>query len=452
MPDNPEKVCLLWKGGGRRRLARPVLLAGFWLMLLPLSLAVSALDVASAIPDAQRPSHNTTRIVLAWDNAGHAVLTVDLGAPRQADGQALLLPIPGEIETREIEAGDLAVLERLDAITAPRLTEISETDPCARPPRTVPLPPLGKETPLVHQTTNISGGYDVRILAPARSEDIEKLLSDSHYYLSPAVRTILASYLKQKMQFILVRIAEKPTGTRPPTRIQPLKISYKTQNFMLPIRLGDTQDLNDILLFTLTRHGRVEPANYITTKLKIDVELPLFVRHDFPGFYQAMFDRANRGDAPHSVLLEYAGGGEDCPSCPVPSLNASDLRGLGAIWGTPDGRSTPNVYITRLHARFDPAYFPEDLILNETRDREGFVARYRVPSPPSAHAKCPAGEDYQENLANRARRQAQDLQRLTGWPADDIMTRMGHRGQLLRNDWPDTESDPLFYQFLYGGR
>ena len=446
MPDEPAKASPLWKRRDRGCLAWPVLMAGLWLMLLPLSPTAFALDVSSGIPDAQQPVFNTTRIVLAWD-AGHAVLTIDLGTPGQADGHALLLPIPGEVETQKIEAGDLSALEHLDDATAPRLTEVLEI-PCALPP----LAPTSRDTMFSHRAKNDTGAYEAMVIAPVRIEEIEKHLYGSRFNLSQSIRSIIASYIKQKMRFILVRKADKLSETRPPSAFQLLKISYDTKNFILPIRLNSNQGLQDILLFTLTRHGRVEPANYITTKLKTDVKLPLFIRQDFSNFYQAMFDRANRGDTPRSVLLEYFGSGESCLTCLAPSLNVSDLRSLGATREIPKGGDSQNVYVTRLHARFDTTHFPEDLILNETRDRESFVARYLLPTLSTAQIACPAGKDYQESLSNSAWHQAQELQKLTGWPASDIMIKMAETGQSLRYTPHDTERDPLFYQFLYGGR
>ena len=416
------------------------------MMLLPLSLTAFAMEVSSGIPDAQQPVFNTIRIVLAWD-AGHAVLTIDLGAPGQADGQALLLPIPGEIETQKIEAGDLAALEHLDDATAPRLTEVFEA-PCALPP----LASTSRETIFSRRAKNDTGAYEAMIIAPARIEEIEKHLSGKRFDLSPSIRSILASYIKQKMNFLLIKGTDKPSEARSIFAFQLLKISYDTKNFMLPIRLNSNQGLQDILLFTLTRHGRVEPANYILTKLRTDVELPLFIKQHLPNFYQAMFDHVNRGDALHSVLLEYFGSGEGCLICLAPSLNASDLRSLGATWGNTNGSGSQNVYVTRLHARFDTAHFPEDIILNETRDRESFVPRYLVPTPSTAHVVCPAGRDYQESLSNRAWHQAQELQKLTGWSASDIMIKMDETGQSLRYYRHDTDRDTLFYQFLYGGR
>jgi hypothetical protein len=48
---------------------------------------------------------------------------------------------------------------------------------------------------------------------------------------------------------------------------------------MLPLRLG-TVNANgplDLIVYALTRSGRVETANYSTVKLPSDVDVPLFV-------------------------------------------------------------------------------------------------------------------------------------------------------------------------------
>jgi hypothetical protein len=49
---------------------------------------------------------------------------------------------------------------------------------------------------------------------------------------------------------------------------------------MLPLRLG-TVNANgplDLIVYALTRSGRVETANYSTVKLPSDVDVPLFVK------------------------------------------------------------------------------------------------------------------------------------------------------------------------------
>ena len=44
-----------------------------------------------------------------------------------------------------------------------------------------------------------------------------------------------------------------------------------------------------------------------------------------------------------------------------------------------------NVFLTRLHVRYDAAHFPEDLTFQETSDRSNFQARYILRHPWTGH-------------------------------------------------------------------
>jgi hypothetical protein len=72
--------------------------------------------------------------------------------------------------------------------------------------------------------------------------------------------------------------------------------------------------------------------------------------------------------------------------------------------------------LTRLHVRYTPQTFPEDLMFQETGDRPNFQARYvlRHPWGGSAHTWTEAGL-YLASVERRQRREAQTLADLTGW-------------------------------------
>ena len=52
---------------------------------------------------------------------------------------AIVIPVPTMIEREQINVGDRAIIQHLDAYTAPRLVEYWEADPCAPEP---PMPPM----------------------------------------------------------------------------------------------------------------------------------------------------------------------------------------------------------------------------------------------------------------------------------------------------------------------
>lgn len=83
-----------------------------------------------------------------------------------------------------------------------------------------------------------------------------------------------------------------------------------------------------------------------------------------------------------------------------------------------------NVFLTRLHVRYDDAHFPEDLTFQETSDRSNFQARYILRHSWTGTDECPAATAYRQHLLERYEREAQTLANLTGWNIDNIRKAM----------------------------
>jgi len=207
---------------------------------------------------------------------------------------------------------------------------------------------------------------------------------------------------------------------------------------MLPLRLGtvNAAGAQDLIIYALTRNGRVETTNYRTVKLPSDTDVPLFVKDEFGAFYKAVFDRAVERENMQAVFVEYAWDLGWCDPCASEPLSNKELVELGARWIGSDDRSAFNgrggsAYVTRLHVRYDAKSFPEDLALMETGDRTNFQGRYILRYPWQGKASCAAGEHYHASLPVRFRQEAQNLARLTGWPQSQIESRMEVGGQSL---------------------
>src|SRR5262245_11089905 len=107
-----------------------------------------------------------------------------------------------------------------------------------------------------------------------------------------------------------------------------------------------------------------------------------------------------------AVFLEYAWDMSWCDPCAADPLSSEELRKLGVFWlpesasgGSRDrfrrGPGGPvDVFVTRLHVRYDAANFPEDLVFQETADRSSFQGRYGLRHAWKCEARCEAGEPY----------------------------------------------------------
>jgi hypothetical protein len=202
----------------------------------------------------------------------------------------------------------------------------------------------------------------------------------------------------------------------------------------------------DMIVYALTRRGRVESTNYRTTKIPSDVNVPLFVKSDFGKFYQDAFARSVDKEDRRAVFTEYVWDMGWCDPCAAQPLSREELRQLGVFWlgGSsaadsmgPAFRRGPvggpvNVLLTRLHVRYDGAHFPEDLVFQETSDRTNFQGRYILQHPYQGRSECSAMDDYRERLRDRRSKEAETLASLTGWSMADISKKMGPDGENVK--------------------
>jgi hypothetical protein len=239
------------------------------------------------------------------------------------------------------------------------------------------------------------------------------------------------------MKFFVARVNLKEQARLGFTYLRPLQMAFESPKFMLPIRLGtlNADGAQELFVYALTRKGRVETTNYRTVRLPTGMELPGYVKEEFPQFYRAMFSQQVKREDMRAVFLEYAWDMAWCDPCAAQPLSLEELRKLGVFWldeGGAGGRmgrrtagSPVDVFMTRLHVRYDAAHFPEDLVFQETADRANFQGRYVLRHPWKGEARCEAAQRYRESLRARAEQEAGALASLTGWPIEEIRRKVG---------------------------
>ena len=273
------------------------------------------------------------------------------------------------------------------------------------------------------------GEYDILILSAQQSSGLETWLRENGYRIPAGASDVLASYLKQNMRFFVARVNLTEQAKLGFSYLRPLQVAYESPKFMLPIRLGmvNANGPQDMFVYALTRKGRVETTNYRTTRLPSDLELPVFLkdRGEFSRFYRAMFARQVQKEDGRTLFLEYAWDMKWCDPCASDPLSSSELRQLGVFWDDGAGGQAPNVFLTRLHVRYDNAHFPEDLVFQETADRANFQGRYVLRHAWKGDSSCAEGAVYQASQRDRREQEAVRLASLTGWRLTDIRKRAG---------------------------
>jgi hypothetical protein len=398
--------------------------------------------------------NKSSKVVLAR-NGDETAITMASDYEGKPDEFALVVPVPSFIEKSEISVVDTKTLDHLDAYTAPRLVQYSDEDPCERispvaalafssaPAASANRAPAPAAYPGVKVEARYDvAEYDISILSAEQSDGLIKWLTDNGYRIPAGAEPVVGSYIRQNMHFFVAKVNVKRLGELGRAYLRPLQVRYRTKKFMLPLRLGtvNASGPQDLIVYALTRRGRVEAANYRTMKVPSDVDVPLFVADDFPNVYKSAFDRAVARENEHGVFVEYAWDMRWCDPCAAQPMSNPELMELGAQWVTVGGgdnaanqwsaASPTDAFVTRLHVRYDAKSFPEDLNFIETGDRETFQARY-VLHHPYVGGSCSAAATYRASLPARFAKEAKNLADLTGWPQRDIEVRMAANGQPL---------------------
>ncbi|ALA57477.1 DUF2330 domain-containing protein [Nitrospira moscoviensis] len=359
---------------------------------------------------------------------------------------AMVVPVPTVLEKDQIHIGDAAVLRHLADYSAPRLVEYFDQNPCLRYqfeeqklgalqdrlPASAAARERGKALGVTIEAQYTVGEYDILILSAKESAGLETWLTENGYRIPTGASSVLKSYLKQGMKFFVAKVNLGEQAKLGLTHLRPLQIVFESPKFMLPIRLGtvNADGAQELFIYFLTKQGRVETTNYRTVRLPEAQEIPLYVKDQFGDFYRDLFTQQVKRESERGVFLEYAWDMTWCDPCAANPLSTEELRSLGVFWQEPAGRigkglpMAHNVFLTRLHVRYDQAHFPEDLLFQETTDRSNFQARYILRHPWTGQDECPAAIAYRQQLRERYEKEAQTLAHLTGWNIDDIRKRM----------------------------
>ena len=392
--------------------------------------------------------NQASKVVMVRDG-DRTVITMANDYRGDASEFAMVIPVPTFLERDQIHVGDRAVIDHLDAYTAPRLVEYFDSDPCPRPERRDRIlfsmvepsapPPVAKvkakQLGVTVEAEYSIGEYDILILSAKESDGLETWLQQNGYRLPDGTSRVLSSYIKQTMRFFVAKVNLEAQERLGYTYLRPLQVAFETPKFMLPIRLGtvNANGPQELFVFALTRSGRVETTNYRTVRLPTGTEVPAFVQHEFGDFYRAMFARQVEQERMRTVFLEYAWDMGWCDPCAADPLSTDELRQLGVFWvddtPVPARRAmqpaAQDVFVTRLHLRYTGETFPEDLVFQETGDRSNFQGRFVIRHPwqgdPNA---CPAARKYFDDLAERRDREAMALASLTGWPIQEIRAKV----------------------------
>ena len=408
-------------------------LLGCFLLLMSNAQAFCGFYVSKA--DADLFNESSKVIIAREDN--RTILTMANDFKGDVSEFALVVPVPTVMQEGQIQVGDNAIIDRIDAYSAPRLVEYFDSDPCMRReyrkfdgnlpfPSSAPVPEsVGRDNALgvTIEASFSVGEYDILILSAEESDGLETWLVQNDYNIPQGAAEVFTNYIDQGMKFFVAKVNLEAFEESGQVFLRPLLMAFESDKFMLPIQLGtvNANGPQDLVIFMLSPKGRVETSNYRMANIPSDVNIPEFVEDDFGNFYLDMFAHGYEREDRDAVFLEYAWDMAWCDPCAADPLSEEELKKAGVFWLDSNANfGAPNVYLTRMHLRYTSETHPEDLMFEVTDNRENFQGRYILQRPFEGEITCKEGKKYANSVRERQEKEAQTLANLTGWDITNI--------------------------------
>jgi hypothetical protein len=334
--------------------------------------------------------NGATQVVLLRDGV-RTVLSMANEYQGPPEGFAMVVPVPVVLQKENVKTLPPGVFERVDRLSAPRLVQYWEQDPCDHPrghgglvyakdvsamaPRSVSVATSSPSQVRVEAEFSV-GEYEIVILSAQDSTALDTWLRQNGYRIPEGAEPVLRPYVARGSKFFVAKVnVAKVRFEGGKAMLSPLRFHYDDDTFQLPVRLGllNSHGVQDLIVHVLARGQRYEVANYQNLTIPTNVELNEAAIPSFGAFYVALFDKTVE-KAPGAVVTEYAWDASKCDPCPGPTLDAGDLATLGGdvVAGEGRGKLSPSeTVLTRLHVRYTRDALGQDLVFRTAPPIEG---------------------------------------------------------------------------------
>lgn len=169
------------------------------------------------------------------------VVTMASDFQGDVDEFAMVVPVPRVLQKKQIHVMEKAILEHLDAYSAPRLVEYFDEDPCRvymmREADMMAAAPMAarkgagarrraKSLGVTIEAEYQVGEYDILILSARESKGLVTWLTENGYKLPRGAGPVVGSYLKQGMKFFVAKIDLESYRKGKYGYLRPLQIAY----------------------------------------------------------------------------------------------------------------------------------------------------------------------------------------------------------------------------------
>lgn len=299
--------------------------------------------------------HTTHVVVLKDSDVSVVTVMIDYQGPRTKF--ALLLPVPRDVDATRVRTLRREIVSRLEQVSAPRLHEFYEKDPCEpgraeqaweerlRPrtrgfltPRMLPPPDssyrISNEMSIPSQPVfkGEESEFAHWVLTASSERELEAKLSRRGYRISKSAASRLNPHLGPGAKLLLSEVQLDRVELVGNNAIQLGGIRYTTRE-KLPLvasTLGllHSAGTQDLFIYVLDSKHRYEAANYPNVFSPTNVAVAPQGRLHLGSAYNALFDHVVAKEP--RFVTEYVwsteGCGEPCPNAP---LQLRELLSLG---------------------------------------------------------------------------------------------------------------------------
>jgi hypothetical protein len=331
--------------------------------------------------------NNATQVVLMREGT-RTVLSMQNNYQGPPSDFAMVIPVPVVLKKENVKTLSKDIFARVDQLSAPRLVEYWEQDPCFVEPKYEREERMyaaddgveyKKEKPkdlgVKIEAQFTVGEYEIVVLSAKDALGLDTWLKQNKYKIPDGAEPLFRPYIQQGMKFFVAKVdVKKVTFKDGMAQLSPLRFHYDSEKFELPVRLGliNAKSQQDLIVNILGKNQRYEVANYKNVTIPTNIDLVPSAKSEFPFFYVSLFDRTLKAN-PGAVVTEYAWQASSCDPCPTTPLSPEDFQTLGAD-AIPSKGAVKDPYnpaesfvLTRLHARYDKTSLGEDLVFKAAK-------------------------------------------------------------------------------------
>ncbi|MBM4778113.1 MAG: DUF2330 domain-containing protein [Archangiaceae bacterium] len=290
--------------------------------------------------------NNATQVALVR-NGTRTVLSMQNDYQGPPEDFAMVIPVPVVLKKEQVKILKKPIFTKLDTLSAPRLVEYWEQDPCPKEVQGFGGLGLrgvgsggggigygygsGRMGGVRVEAEFDVGEYEIVILSAEDALGLEQWLAEKNYKIPSGAAPLFRPYIQQGMKFFVAKVnVKKVAFEKGRATLSPLRFHYDSEKFELPVRLGliNSKDTQDLIVHVLARNQRYEVANLPNVTIPTNIDLVPSAKSEFGPFYASLFDKT-QSKVKGSVVTEYSWDAQSCDPCPTPPLSDTELTELG---------------------------------------------------------------------------------------------------------------------------